>query len=45
MDLDALQREIGSGPAPSDDEEHDEYDSYSRYNSSYDDEDEDANRR
>lgn len=46
MDLDALQREIGSGTAPSDDEQdYDEYDAYSKYDSSYEDEDEDAPRR
>ncbi|GAY09257.1 DUF3073 domain-containing protein [Pseudonocardia sp. N23] len=46
MDLDALQREIGSGTAPADDEEPDEYDSYySSYASKGDDEDEDATRR
>ncbi|MGD9988817.1 DUF3073 domain-containing protein [Pseudonocardia sp.] len=46
MDLDALQREIGSGTAPSDDEEYDEYDSYySSYASKDGEEDEDAPRR
>jgi hypothetical protein len=45
MDLDALQREIGSGTASSDDEpEFDEYDPYAAKYSSYD-EDEDAPRR
>ncbi|GAA4882983.1 DUF3073 domain-containing protein [Pseudonocardia benzenivorans] len=44
MDLDALQREIGSGPA-SDDEEYDEYDSYTSYRPSSDDEDDGDFRR
>ncbi|WP_214367409.1 DUF3073 domain-containing protein [Pseudonocardia sp. H11422] len=42
MDLDALQREIGSGTAASDDEP--EYDDYADAYSSYAD-DEDARRR
>ncbi|NMH98653.1 DUF3073 domain-containing protein [Pseudonocardia acidicola] len=42
MDLDALQREIGSGKAASDDEQ--EYDDYADSYSSYTD-DEDARRR
>jgi hypothetical protein len=39
MDLDALQREIGSGTAVTDDEQYDEYaDRYAPYDSDEDDE-------
>jgi hypothetical protein len=43
MDLDALQREIGSGTAV--DEKDDEYDEYAERYSKYADDDEDDERR